>query len=91
MISWVEMADLYLTALNKHIRLIEKRLRTNMNNNWTEMTDKERKFWQEQLRAKEKMFKYFTKKFWRTAEYEEYLEKKAEWQREEQLLSTYNN
>jgi hypothetical protein len=85
------MADLYLTALNRWIRVIEKRLRTNKNADWTDMTDKQRQFWKEQLRCKEKMFKHFTKKYWRKEEYEHYLEKQAEMQREEQILNSYNN
>jgi len=83
----VRLEDLHLTALNRSIRNIELRLRTNKNNNWTDMTDKERKFRKEQLRSKEKMFKYFTKKYWRREEYEHYLERQAEMQREEQLLN----
>ena len=84
----VRLEDLHLSALNINIRNIERRLRTNKNVNWTEMTDKERKFWQERLRNKQKELKHFSKKYWRKEEYERYLERQAEMIREEQLLNS---
>jgi hypothetical protein len=84
----VRLEDLHLSAININIRNMERRLRTNRNVDWTEMTDKERKWWQEHLRNKQKELKHFAKKYWRKEEYERYLERQAEMIREEQLLNS---
>jgi len=87
MINQVEIADLYLTALNRSIRNIELRLRTNKSMDGTELTDSQRKWWKEQLRNKQKMFRRVCKKYGKINEYNAYIEKEALREMEERRLA----
>ena len=83
----ITMEDLYLTALNRSIRNIELRLRTNKSMDWTELTDSQRKWWKEQLRNKQKMFRRVCKKYGKINEYNAYIEKEALREMEERRLA----
>ena len=90
----IRLQDLHLTAMNMWIRNTEHRLRTNKNANGTEMTDEERRWWQQKLREKYKTFRRACKKYGRADEYEHFLEMKAERERErerEEHLYDYDN